>query len=52
MQRNYIRDVGRRATFLGRSPDTATTEDVRLFQIEQVELDVSVPTMELQPEMS
>ncbi len=23
-QRNYIRDVGRFATFLGRSPDTAT----------------------------
>jgi len=25
-QRNYIRDVGRFATFLGRSPDTATAE--------------------------
>ena len=34
-QRNYIRDVGRFATFLGRSPDTATAEDVRRFQIEQ-----------------
>ena len=39
-QRNYIRDVGRFATFLGRSPDTATAEDVRRFQIEQGELDV------------
>jgi hypothetical protein len=28
-QHNYIRDVGRFATFLGRSPDTATTDDVR-----------------------
>ncbi len=51
-QRNFIRDVGRRATFLGRSPDTAKAEDVRRFQIEQVEPDVSVPTMEFQPEMS
>ncbi len=33
MQRNYIRDVGRLATFLGRSPDTATAEDVRRFQL-------------------
>ena len=44
-QRNYIRDVGRFATFLGRSPDTATAEDVRRFQIEQRELGVPVPTM-------
>jgi hypothetical protein len=28
-KRNYIRDVGRFATFLGRSPDTATAEDLR-----------------------
>ncbi|USU06605.1 site-specific integrase [Sphingomonadaceae bacterium OTU29LAMAA1] len=44
-QRNYIRDVGRFATFLGRSPDTATAEDVRRFQIEQGELDVPASTM-------
>ena len=44
-QRNYIRDVGRFATFLGRSPDTATAEDVRRFQIEQREAGVPVPTM-------
>ncbi len=44
-QRNYIRDVGRFATFLGRSPDTATAEEVRRFQVEQRELGVSVPTM-------
>jgi integrase/recombinase XerD len=30
-QRNYIRDVGRFATFLGRSPDTATAEEVRRY---------------------
>ncbi len=34
-QRNYIRDVGRFATFLRRSPDTATADDIRRFQIEQ-----------------
>src|ERR1700690_3080849 len=44
-QRNYIRDVGRFATFLGRSPDTATAEDVRLFQIEQRDAGVPTPTM-------
>ena len=44
-QRNYIRDVGRFATFLGRSPDTATVDDVRQFQIEQREAGVPTPTM-------
>jgi hypothetical protein len=28
-QRNYIRDIGRFATFLRRPPDTATADDVR-----------------------
>lgn len=44
-QRNYIRDVGRFASFLRRSPDTATTEDVRQFQLAQSEAGVPVPTM-------
>ncbi len=44
-QRNYIRDVGRFATFLGRSPGTATAEDLRRFQVEQREAGVPVPTM-------
>jgi integrase/recombinase XerD len=44
-ERNYIRDVGRFATWLGRSPHTATAEDVRRFQIEQQEAGVPVPTM-------
>jgi integrase/recombinase XerD len=44
-QRNYIRDVGRFATFVGRSPDTATAEDLRRFQVEQREAGVAVPTM-------
>lgn len=32
MQRDHIRDVGRFATFLGRSPGTATAEEVRRFR--------------------
>jgi hypothetical protein len=36
--------VGRFATFLGRSPDTATA-DVRQFQIEQRDAGVPTPTM-------
>lgn len=31
-QRNYIRDVRRLASFLGRPPDTANVEDLRRFQ--------------------
>ena len=34
-QRNYLRDAGRFATWLGRSPHTAGAEDIRRFQIEQ-----------------
>src|SRR6202051_4528589 len=44
-QRNYLRDVGRFATFLGRSPDTATADDVRRFQVEQRDAGVPTPTM-------
>ncbi len=44
-QRSYIRDAGRFATFVGRSPDTATAEDLRRFQVEQHEAGVPVPTM-------
>lgn len=44
-QRGYIRAVARFAAFLGRPPDTATTEDVRRFQIEQREAGVPAPMM-------
>lgn len=44
-QRNYLRDVGRFATWLQRSPHTASAEDIRQFQIEQQEAGVPVPTM-------
>ncbi|WP_246681288.1 hypothetical protein [Mesorhizobium sp. B2-3-14] len=45
MQRNCLRDIGRLATFLGRSPDTATADDLSRFQIEQQEDGAPVPTM-------
>jgi len=45
IQHDYIRDVGRFATFLGRSPDTATADDVRRFQIEQRDVGVPMPIM-------
>jgi integrase/recombinase XerD len=32
---NYIRDVRAFAAFIGRSPDTATAEDLRRFQLHQ-----------------
>lgn len=44
-QRNYLRDVGRFATWLGRSPHSASAEEVRQFQLEQQEAGVPVPTM-------
>ena len=44
-KRNYIRDVGSFATFLGRAPNTATAEDLRRFRVDQREAGVPVPTM-------
>src|SRR3546814_18368835 len=44
-QRNYLRDVGRFATWLGRSPHTPSAEDIRQFQIEQQQAGVPAPTM-------
>ncbi len=34
VQKDYARHVGRFTAFLGRSPDTATAEEVRLFQVD------------------
>ena len=33
VQKDYIRHVKKFTVFLGRSPDTATSEDLRLFQL-------------------
>ncbi len=44
-QRNYIRAVKKLAQFLGRSPDTASAEDLRRFQLHLVEHGVSSITL-------
>jgi integrase/recombinase XerD len=41
-QRGHIRSCKRFAGFLHRSPDTATTEDIRRFQLHLAEAGVSV----------
>ncbi len=35
--RNFIRHIAEFAKFLGRSPDTATADDVRRFQVDMTE---------------
>lgn len=44
-QRNYLRDVGRFASWLGRPPDLASDEDLRRFQVEQSEAGLGAPAM-------
>src|ERR1700677_4515335 len=44
-QHDYLRIVSRFAAFLGRSPDLATPEDIRRFQIEQREAGMPAPAM-------
>ncbi|MES0172628.1 site-specific integrase [Mesorhizobium sp. M0006] len=43
-QQDYVRHVRRFAAFLGRSPDTATAEDIRRFQLHQHESGVGPAT--------
>src|ERR1700680_4345378 len=44
-QREYIRAVKKLAAFLGRSPDTATAEELRAFQLQLTETGVQPPTL-------
>jgi site-specific recombinase XerD len=44
-QKDYIRAVKNLTIFLGRSPDTATAEDLRLFQLHLTESHVRPPTI-------
>ena len=44
-QEGYIRGVRRFVRYLGRSPETATAEDVRLFQLHLVRAGVSATTI-------
>jgi integrase/recombinase XerD len=41
-QRGHIRSCRRFTAFLGRSPDTATVEDIRRFQLHLAETGVSI----------
>ena len=45
VQKDYARHVGRFTAFLGRSPDTATAEEVRLFQLDMAKQNIGVPTI-------
>src|SRR5882672_5179599 len=44
-QRDYIRAVKKLAAFLDRSPDTATAEDLRAFQLHLTAAGVQPPTI-------
>ena len=44
-QKDYIRAVKNLAAFLDRSPDTASNEDLRLFQLHLAENRVGAPTI-------
>ena len=45
---DYIQHVESFAIFIGRSPDTATSEDLRLFQVHQMQLGAKPPKMNTQ----
>ena len=43
--RDYVRHVRSFAAFIGRSPDTATAEDLRLFQLHQTRIGMQPPSI-------
>ena len=47
-QNDYIRHIETFARFLGRSPDTASGDDIRRFQLAQVEQGAQPPKMNTQ----
>src|SRR5215468_7565343 len=44
-RRDYVRHVRSFAAFIGRSPDTATAEDLRLFQLHQTPSGMQPPSV-------
>ena len=44
-QKDYIRHVKNFTIFLGRSPDTATAADLRLYQLRLTDTGVGAPTI-------
>ncbi len=45
VQKDYVRHVKTFAAFLHRSPDTATSEDVRSFQLHMAKQQIGAPTI-------
>jgi site-specific recombinase XerD len=45
VQKDYVRHVKTFAAFLGRSPDTATSEDLRRFQLHMAKQQIGAPTI-------
>ncbi len=45
VQKDYLRNVRNFAVFLGRSPDAATAEDVRLYQLHMAKQFIGAPTI-------
>ncbi len=45
VQKDYVRHVKSFAAFLGRSPDTATSEDLRRFQLHMAKQQIGAPTI-------
>ena len=45
VQKDYVRHVRAFANFLGRSPDTATSEDLRRFQLHMAQQQIGTPTI-------
>ena len=43
--RDYVRHVRAFAAFIGRSPDTAMAEDLRLFQLHQTRIGMQPPSI-------
>src|SRR6202140_1703209 len=44
-RRDYVRQVRTFAAFIGRSPDTATAEELRLFQLHQTRSGLQPPSI-------
>src|SRR5438045_7931568 len=44
-RRDYVRHVRSFAAYIGRSPDTATAEDLRLFQLHQTRVGMQPPSI-------
>ena len=45
VQKDYVRHVRTFTAFLGRSPDTATSEDLRRFQLHMAQQQIGAPTI-------